>query len=377
MGDRAALVLYLFFQSAMLRSFSVYFFAQRRILAAARVISAIVALVATVFSSTLSAQAPGGLWEIEYDPQKGRVYLNFHHYEDGRRRGGMTGFTILPSQITGLTQSQLVSGEGPVTFQFMRDAGTFNFEGRIYRGRGNGRFTFAPNPRFIEELARRWYGRPTAEQQFQLGLNDMSYALLDELRNQGYNRPSIEDLVTLGHHGVQFDYVRGLGSLGYRVGSTDRLQELRDHGVTPGFITGLASAGYAKLSVERLLEFRDHGVTPEFISGIERAGYAKLSAYDLLQSRDPRVTPAYIAALAKAGYRHLSTEELLKARDHGVTPDLADGFRRLGYSGLSLRQLIKLRDHGVTVAFAERVRDREGSVPVEGLIQRRDQGYRY
>ena len=360
----------------MPRSHSVHFLEPRRALTAARAISAIVALA--VFSSTLSAQtSPRGLWELEYEPEKARVHLNFHHYEDGRRRGGMTGFTISASQITGLTQSQLVSGEGPVRFQFARDAGTFNFEGQIYRGRGNGSFTFVPNPRFIDELARRGYRRPSAEQQFQLGLHDMGYALLDELRNQGYNRPSIDDLVTLGHHGVQFDFVRGLGSLGYRLGSTDRLQEFRDHGVTPSFISGLTAAGYTKLSTERLLEFRDHGVTPEFIRGLERAGYDRLSEYDLLQFRDHGVTPEYIAGLARAGFRNLSAEELVKARDHGVTPDFADGFRRLGYPRLTLRQLINLRDQGVSIAFARRVREREGSVPVEGLIERRIQGYRY
>jgi hypothetical protein len=362
----------------MSRPFSVRLIEPRRIFAAGRALATIIALSAAVVSSAVSAQtSPRGLWELQYDPEKARVHLNFEHYEDGRRHGGMTGFTVMPSQITGVTQSQLASGEGPVRFQLARDAGTFNFEGQIYRGRGNGSFTFVPNPRFIEELARRGYGRPSAEQQFQLGLHDMGYALLDELRTQGYNRPSVEDLVTLGQHGVRFDYVRGLGSLGYRVGTTDRLQELRDHGVTPAFISGLASAGYAKLSIDRLLELRDHGVTPAFITGMAQAGLGRLSAEDLLELRDHGVTPTYIAGLAKAGYRNLSAEELLNARDHGVTPDLADGFRKLGYSGLSLRQLIKLRDHGVTVAFAERVRDREGSVPVEGLIQRRDQGYRY
>ena len=335
--------------TAMSRSFSVRQIELRRIFAARRAFAMIIALSTAAASSSVSAQtAQGGLWQLQYDTEPARVHLNFEHYEDGRRHGGMTGFTVMPSQLSGLTQSQLASGEGAVRFQLVRDAGTFNFEGQIYRGRGNGSFTFAANPRFSGELARRGYGRPSADEQFQLGLHDVGYALLDELRTQGYNRPSVEDLVSLGQHGVHFDYVRGLGSLGYRVGTTDRLQELRDHGVTPSFISGLASSGYAKLSIDRLLELRDHGVTP-----------------------------SYIAALASAGYRNLSAEELLNARDHGVTPDLADGFRRLGYSGLSLRQLIRLRDHGVTVAFAERVRDREGSVPVEGLIERRDQGYRY
>jgi hypothetical protein len=338
----------------------------------------VVAVMAAALSTPLAAQvAPSGLWQVRYDPEKDRVQLNLEDYDERRGHGGMTGFGVLPSQLTGLSQSQLSSAEGPVRFQLIRDAGTFSFEGQIYRGRGNGTFNFIPNSRFGGELAKRGYARPTANEQFLLALHDVGYALIDELRTQGYDRPSVDDLVTMGMHGVRFEYVRGLGSLGYRVGNTDRLVELRDHGVTPAFITGLASAGFAKLSMDELLKLRDHGVTPQYISGMSTAGYGKRSAEELLQLRDHGVTPAYITGLAKAGYSGLSADELLNARDHGVTPDLADGFRKLGYRRLSLRQLVQLRDHGVTIAFAERARDREGSLSVEELIRRRDRGDRY
>jgi hypothetical protein len=362
----------------MPRAFSFDVRRKRGRLATLRTIVTRVAVAAAFLSSALSAQSsPRGLWQLRYDPEKDHVQLNFEDYDERRGHGGMTGFSVRPSQLTGVTQSQLSSAEGPVRFQLIRDAGTFSFEGQIYRGRGNGAFNFSPNPRFADDLAKRGYSRPTAEQQFLLGLHDVGYSLLDELRSQGYNRPSVNDLVTMGMHGVRFDYVRGLGSLGYRVGSTDRLVQLRDHGVTPTFITGLASAGYAKLSIDRLQELRDHGVTPAYIAEMSTAGYGRLSVEDLLELRDHGVTPAYIAGLAKAGYSRLSSEELLNARDHGVTPDLAEGFRKLGYSRLSLRQLVQLRDHGVTVPFAERLRDREGSLSVEELIRRRDRGDRY
>src|SRR5215211_4417780 len=150
----------------MSRSVFVRLSEPRRIFAARRALATIVALSTTVVSSAVSAQtAPRGLWQLQYDTEPARVHLNFEHYEDGRRHGGMTGFTVPPSQLTGLTQSQLASGEGAVRFQLVRDAGTFNFEGQIYRGRGNGSFAFAANPRFSGELAKRGYGRPSGEEQ--------------------------------------------------------------------------------------------------------------------------------------------------------------------------------------------------------------------
>src|SRR5688500_63935 len=347
---------------------------ERRRLAAFRVLVSIIAISTAALSPTAAAQTTRGLWQLAVEPEQDRVQLNFQDYS---RRGGMSGFGVLASQLTGITRSQLTSAEGPVRFQLVRDAGTFNFEGQIYRGRGNGSFSFVGNPRFGGELARRGYARPTAEQQFQLALHDVGYSLLDELRNHGYERPSVDDLVIMGMHGVSFDYVRALASLGYRVGSTDRLVQLRDHGVTPAFITGLASAGYSKLSADRLVKLRDHGVTPRFITALSAMGYRGLSADDLLRLQDHGVSPDYVAGLASAGYKGLSTDQLLTARDHGVTPEFAQEFRRLGYSRLSLKQLVQLRDKGVTVAFAERVREREGDVSVEELIHRRVRGDRY
>jgi hypothetical protein len=292
---------------------------------------------------------PRGFWQLRYDSSSDRVQLSFDDYNESPGHHSSTSFGVDASLIQGLTKSQLSDGQGPVQFRLVRDAGAFTFSGEIDRGRGNGRFDFIPDPRFAQELAKRGYERPSAEQQFELGLHDMGYAVVDELKAQGYNRPSVDDLVTMGMHGVRLDYLRGLSGLGYRVGRTEKLVELRDHGVTPTFISGLASAGYSRLTADDLVELRDHGVTPSYLGGLSTAGYTRLAADDLRE-----------------------------LRDHGVTASMADGFRRLGYSRLSLRDLVRLRDHGVTLSFAQRERDRSGdSLTVDELIRRRDRGDRY
>jgi len=247
----------------------------------------LVALTMLLATSTFRPHAataqtgPRGFWQLRYDPSSDRVQLSFDDYDERSGHNGMTSFGVDAALLQGLSRSQLNDARGPVRFRLVRDAGTFTFNGEIDRGRGNGRFDFAPDPRFPQELAKRGYERPSSEQQFLLGLFDMGYAMVDELKAQGYNRPSVDDLVTMGMHGVRLDYVRSLSGLGYRVGRTERLVELRDHGVTAAYITGLASAGYTRLTADDLRELRDHGVTPSYIGGLSSAGYTRLAADDL------------------------------------------------------------------------------------------------
>src|SRR5687767_8974309 len=310
-------------------------------------------LLLAAVSSPAVAQIPDrGTWQIHYEqspqrePLRERVQLTFAHYEDGSRRHGTTSFGVRSTELRGLSLSQLSSYSGPVRFQLVRDAGTFNFEGEMRDGHGTGFFTFSPDSRFPQQLASRGYERPTAEQQYWLALHDIGYAMVDELRAQGYERPSVSYLVVMGMHGVSLDYMKSFSAAGYRVGSTRRLVTLRDHGVTREFIRGLADAGYKNLSLDDLQILRDHGVTPEYITSLRRFGFSGLT-----------------------------TRQLLEARDHGVTESFIEDFRDLGYTNLSLRDFVRLVDHGVTPGFARRLRSSTGHlVSVEDLINRRNRG---
>jgi len=312
-----------------------------------RFLPALCLLVLAAVSSSAVAQTPDqGTWRIYYQQERERVQLAFEHYENGSRRHGSTSFGVRPTELRGLPVSQLSSYSGPVRFQLVRDAGTFNFEGQVRDGHGTGFFTFSPDSRFPQQLASRGYERPTSDQQFWLGLHDVGYAMLDELRAQGYERPSVKQLVVMGMHGANLDYLKSLSAAGYRVGDTRRLVTLRDHGVTHDFIRGLTDAGYKNLSLDDLQELRDHGVDPDFI-----------------------------ASLRQFGFSGLTTDQLLEARDHGVTESFIEDFRELGYTNLSLRDFVRMRDHGVTGGFARQVRSSTGRlVSVEDLIRRRDRG---
>ena len=274
-------------------------------------------LLATLSSAAVAQSADRGTWQIDYEPSRERVELTFQHYEDGTRRHGMTSFGVRPAALRGLAPSQLSSYTGPVSFQLVRDAGTFNFEGQMRGGQGTGFFTFSPDSRFPQQLASRGYERPTADQQYWLALHDVSYAMLDELRAQGYERPSVNQLVVMGMHGVDLDYMKSLSSAGYRVGSTRRLVTLRDHGVSRDFMDDLGNAGYRNLSLDDLQELRDHGVTPDFIASLRRFGFTGLTTNQLLEARDHGVTGAFARRNRSADGRLASAGELISRRDRG------------------------------------------------------------
>jgi beta-lactamase regulating signal transducer with metallopeptidase domain len=339
---------------------------------------------------------PAGTWEINPSKTPGIVNVRVTSGDSS------SGFSIEVSKLEALTGVKLSGTTGPVRCSIRRDAGTFNLEGTVRNGVGAGTFTFAPDPAFAAELAKRGYERPTSAQQFALARADVGYAFLDELNAQRYTRPGLSDLVRAGQHGVSVDYLRGMGAAGYHLNSLGPLIELRDHGVTPEYVRQLADLGYKGVSPDDLRRARDHGVTPEHVRELRDAGYT-LTLDQLVQARDHGVAGPFARALAAVGPGKPSIEELIRLRDHGVTPEYVKDLRDLGYSatreqltlardhgvtpqfvrdlvalghrGLTLEALIRLRDHGVTPDYAKAIKDLgyEGVEP-EALVRLRDRG---
>lgn len=256
-----------------------------------------------------------------------------------------TSFGIDAAKLDGLVLRQLSRDGESTHFRLVRDAGTFDFVGRIDDDRVRGRYAFTPDGRFAQALAQRGVGRPDAREQFQLALFDVGYSTIDELKAQRYGGVDAGSLVRMGMHGASLDYLRAMDAAGYRVGTVDRLVELRDHGVTASYARSLADAGYRDIDVDRLRDLRDHGVTAP-----------------------------YVRDLASVGVSGVALDDLLRARDHGVTPEYVEGLQRAGVDRVPLTDLIRLRDHGVTASFAREMRRAYGALSVDELIRRRDRG---
>ena len=309
-----------------------------------------------------------GTWEIRPTSTEGVVSLRLVEVNSS------SSSHVPLERLEGLTAAQLAGAGGPVEFRMRRDAGTFTFEGVLRNGVGAGTFSFARDPNFAGELARRGFRQPTAREQYQLARHDVGYAFVDELSRQGYKKPDTADLVRAGQHGVHLTYLREMGELGYKLGSLDPLIKLRDHGVTPAYIRELASQGYKGLSADDVQRARDHGISPEYVRAMGEAGYRSLPMDDLIRARDHGVSAEFVRDLAAAGHRTLPLSEVIRARDHGVSSEYLREMRQLGYA-IPLDELVQARDHGVSVEFVrEMVALGYVRLPIESLIRLRDHG---
>ena len=93
-------------------------------------------------------------WLIEFRTGETKVHIEMRYERKSEKGTGFSnhGFQIDPSQLSGLTREQAMSGGTPVQFQLKRDAGTFNFEGWFKEGNGSGHFTFMPDRTFASNL---------------------------------------------------------------------------------------------------------------------------------------------------------------------------------------------------------------------------------
>lgn len=309
-----------------------------------------------------------GTWEIRPTTVEGTVHLRLVEINSSH------GTSIKLDQLQGLTAAQLSGPGGPVQFQMRRDAGTFSFEGIVRNGIGAGTFTFALNPSFADDMAKRGFTKPTAAEQYELARSDVGFAYLEELTKQGYTKPQTGELVRAAQHGVQLTYLQEMGALGYKLGSLDALITLRDHGVSPSYIRDLAQQGYKGMTADELRNARDHGVGPEYVRGMRESGYTSLTMRELINARDHGVGPEYVKALGDQGYRKLPLDEVIRVRDHGVSVEYVRDMRQLGYS-LTLPEFVTARDHGVSVEYVREIASLGyAKLPMEALIRLRDHG---
>ncbi len=310
-----------------------------------------------------------GTWEIRPTTKDdGTVHLRLVELNSS------SGTNVPIDRLEGLTAAQLRGAGGPVQFRLRRDAGTFTFEGVLRNGVGAGTFSFAADPNFPSELAKRGFARPSAREQYQMARHDVGFALIDELGRQGYAKVQTPELVRAGQHGVNADYVREMGALGHKLGTLAPLITLRDHGVGPSYIKELAELGYKSLSADELRRARDHGISAEYVKGMRDAGYGSLPMDTLINARDHGVSPEYVRELGEAGHGKLALEHVIRVRDHGVSADYAREMRALGHA-VGIDELVRARDHGVSVEFArEMAALGYPNLPLDALIRMRDHG---
>jgi len=254
---------------------------------------------AAVAQSSASAQ---GTWTSDarsgWTDDAGRRRWQFDLRDD--RGDNHWGFGIPPAELDGAPPADGTAAN--VQFSWTREAGVFRFAGSMDRGRGSGRYTFAPSAAYATAMQGLGY---------RLDAEDMQ-------------RFAVLDLTTA--------YVRDLAGAGYRNIDIDELVRMRIHQVTPDFIRGLADRGYKGLLAEDLIRMRIHGVTVQELDELKTLGFGGLGADELVRFRIHKVTPAYIREMRGVGFATVTEDQLLRMRIHKVDAQFVKDARADGYA---------------------------------------------
>ena len=242
--------------------------------------AALAALITASSATASGAAGAQGRWSIApvVPPDSARVQLRIAY-----DRGSWDN--AVPVGDAGIPADRLNGPAGPVSFQIVREPGTFSMTGNAGAGSGSGEFTYAPSAAFDDALASRGFGRPTASQSVALAANGATLAFLDRLHPSMANA-SVDDVVRLLNHGVTPRYVAAYDAIGYRLSSAPELQRLVDNGATPAFVRSIQREGYRDLSPQQAVRLASTGVSAAFIERLKARGYTNLSIDQVIRLRN-------------------------------------------------------------------------------------------
>ena len=270
-------------------------------------------------------------------------------YDDGN-----SGFGIPERDVPALADRR---GDGPVQFTLRRDAGRFDFTGRLENGRGAGDFRFFPSGEFVTAMGRLGYPRLSDNDLWRFAMHDISRDYVSDFRKAGYQLDT-SDLIKSRIHGATPAFAQQISQETRTRMEIDQLVKMRIHGVTPEFIKEMRDLGFKNETIDDFVKFRIHGVSAEFIKTFADLGYKNLDADDLVKMRIHGVSAQFVRELSDLGYKNLPLEDLVRMRIHGVTPEYIRRMRDAGYPNVKIDRLVQFRIHGVDEDLIRRAKAR-------------------
>jgi uncharacterized protein (UPF0335 family) len=269
-------------------------------------------------SAQISSKTLKGDWSAEFDAKKpAQIYFTL------QRRNGNDGYNMtsddLPlTELQGLTTDALSSARTNVSFNIVREAGTFACEGYFSSGRGTGFWTLAPNEKFIAAMKSRGYANLTDEDLLRAAFNDLTIKFIDDLKTAGYNGLTFDEVVRAHNHDVDAEFVKEVKAMGFERQPMDSLIRMRNHEINAEFVNEMKSAGFENLSIDDLIRLKNHDITAQFISDLKAEGYADVSADIAIRLKNHDVDRDFIRRAKAQGYTNASLEELIRLSNRGL-----------------------------------------------------------
>ena len=201
-----------------------------------------------------------------------------------------------------------------VKFSLAREAGTFQLEGLLREGKGNGTWTLIPNQAFISSMQSRGYDLGAEKDLFRAALFNVNTKAIEELKSFGYENLSLEDLVRSNIFKV-----------------------------TGEFIGEMKSAGFENLDFEDLIRARIFKIDTQFVNEVRAMGFERQPLNTLIDMRLARITPEFAGAIKAEGFPSISPRELIELKTHGVDRDYIRRVKAKGFADITLKQLVEFR----------------------------------
>lgn len=307
-------------------------------------------------------------WKLtRHDSSTSKVQLSLiSRNDDGNDR--MNTEDVPLSSLAGFSLAAL-DHDGPVKFEYLRDAGQIVCEGSVKEGRASGPFTVVLKPSFVSALEKMGYAVPHDDEAFSLVTSDVTLGYAQAVRDTGLTS-SISDLIDLRDHGVTSDYVRVVRQEGFTELSAPNISELRDHGVDPKYLKAIKATD-PNLSIETIDSLFDHGVKPDYYKAMKTTA-PQLSIEQIDSLFDHGVEPDSYKGFASVDPK-LPIEEIDSLRDHGVKPDYYRSMRSVG-PNLSIEEIDSLFDHGVEPDSYQNFASVDPKPSIEEIDSLRDHG---
>ena len=317
-------------------------------LACARADGAVDVTYAFIAPQTQTQQSQlSGEWVAELKPSKpGAINFTFHRRSEG---GGfsMTGDWLPLSELQGLSADAATTARTNVTFNIVREAGTFQCEGYFREGKGAGFWTLTPSRNFIAAMRTRGYDRLSDEDLLRAALHNLTTKYVDELKAAGYDRLSFQELNRAVTHDVTAQYIREMAAAGYQGLTIEELVRARNHDVDADYVKQVRAMGFDRQPLETLIRLRNHEITQEFINQMRSIGFDNLSIEELIRLKNHEITAEFVNGLKEEGYAPIDAETAVRLKNHDIDRDYIRRVKAKGFTGLSLDQLIRLRNNDI------------------------------
>ena len=313
------------------------------------------------------ARRPGGGDQIRLD-------LEQPPERHGHRHRHQLFFDL--DEIPGLGEAEFKRSDVPLSFTWVRDAGTFHFDG-TRRRRPFGSFRFVPSAEFQQRLDQMEIGGDALA----LAMRGVSLALLDQLIEAGYRIDDAGDLISLSRLGMDEEWLLAANQL-KPLPTMDGLIQLARYGVRESELRGWAALNDDPIPIDTWLRLRTWGVTPERVAryrelGVnEMEGWFDLTRYDvpdglieaarelpepfsvgqIVQLSIYDVSPEWMLRVQEASSTTLSLDQFLDLNRYDISAERYESYVALGIEKVSDVRTLSL--HGVEPEFIERLRER-------------------